>query len=388
MSPDAPADSPRGAVSMLGSAFTLRFRESSPVSLAASPAVALDPRFLSARSAPILTWQIENGLPQNSVQASAATARRLHLDWRPRPAWRGSTASGSSSSTGPTLPALVRENIRALAEDRDGAHLDWAPTPGCSATATATFTRLGTADGLPCERVRALLVDRDGLLWVATERGLCRLRMAVFVRGEPARRPAEVPPRIRQTPDGALWFPGSPAFTGCATAGWTGSGWRRAARRERSTTSSRGAAATVLGRDAPRCRPAVDGRRFARSDLPAGIAGDSVHAIWEDASGVLWLGLERRGLVRGATGQRRGLRQGAGLLGQLRHGVRRGPTGEPLGRQLRRGSHLPARDAVLGVRRGARGCRPTTCRASSRRETGPIWIGMNGGGVSASRPGG
>jgi signal transduction histidine kinase/CheY-like chemotaxis protein/ligand-binding sensor domain-containing protein len=262
--------------------------------LAAGPAAALDPR-VGLSQYHSSNWQIENGLPQNSAQ--------VLLQTRDGYIWIG-TQAGLARFDGvrfvvfdrANTAEMVRENIRALAEDGQGAL--WIGTDsGLLRYRHGTFTRFGIADGLSSDKVRSLLVDRNGVLWVGTERGLSQVDDG---RVSPARLPAlaetEVT-RMLQAPDGSILFAtlqglhrlrggrlerfgvahGLPdeavheVFAGRAGEIWVGTG-------------------TGVAR--------LVGSRFERRTLPASIAGDSVHAVWEDGSGGLWLGLERRGLVR------------------------------------------------------------------------------------------
>ena len=154
-----------------------------------------------------LSWQIENGLPQNSVQAIL----RDHQGYM----WLA-TQGGVARFDGvrfvvfdrSNTPAFQRENVLALAEDRDGSI--WMGTDsGLICYRRGEFTRLGVKQGLPSDRVRALFLDADGILWAATSAGVCRLHLGAVVNDDKSGALAGIDAtRIRQTPDGALWFPG------------------------------------------------------------------------------------------------------------------------------------------------------------------------------------
>lgn len=74
-------------------------------------------------------------------------------------------------------------------------------------------TRYGANDGLASERIRALLSDRDGAVWVGTALGLCRLShdpgtkrltvIQVFTTSDGP--PADVVDLLLRTSGGRLW---------------------------------------------------------------------------------------------------------------------------------------------------------------------------------------
>src|SRR5207302_8939846 len=70
------------------------------------------------------------------------------------------------------------------------------------------FTTYTTADGLASNRVNAILEDREGVLWVASQYGLHRLRKGRFesVRDDGILS-GHLPIRaIHQDPEGVMWF--------------------------------------------------------------------------------------------------------------------------------------------------------------------------------------
>ena len=260
----------------------------------AREAAALDPG-VGLSQYHSLNWQIENGLPQNSVQAL--------LQSREGYIWIG-TQAGLARFDGirfvvfdrANTPEMGRENIRALAEDVDGAI--WAATDsGLLRFHRGGVTRLSTADGLPSNQVRSLLVDRDGLLWVGTEGGICRLKAGRLIATNLPGLEGVSPVRIRQSPNGAIFFATMRGlyrlYDGQIDRFGTAQGLPDDAvydvRRDSDGTlwagTSRGPARMVNG-------------RFTRLPLPPDVAEDTVHAVWQDRQGSIWLGLERRGIVR------------------------------------------------------------------------------------------
>jgi signal transduction histidine kinase/ligand-binding sensor domain-containing protein/ActR/RegA family two-component response regulator len=345
------------------------------------PAAALDPR-IGLTQFHTLTWQIENGLPQNSVQA-VLQSRSGYL-------WLG-TQAGLARFDGvrfvvfdrSNTPAFQRENVRALAEDRDGAI--WIGTDsGVLRYRNERFTRLGTADGLPNEQVRSLLVDHRGVLWAGTLSGVCQIRNGkVDVSAAASGSPNQATLRIDESRDGTVWF---------ATA--NGLYLYRQDHFERLGLADGLPDLVVfdvhqdrdgvvwIGTSRGLARMAGD-RRIALSPLPV---DDSVHTIWEDREGTLWLGLERRGIARVQKGRFEICGKAQGLAGNYavdfledRHGnmwVGLFDAGLVCLRQT------PF--SGFGVREGLPSDDVQTILQSS---DGTVWIGSNGGGLSATANG-
>jgi signal transduction histidine kinase/ligand-binding sensor domain-containing protein/CheY-like chemotaxis protein len=259
--------------------------------LAAVPALALDPH-VRVTQYHTLSFQIEQGLPQNSVQAI--------LQSRDGYVWLG-TQAGLVRFDGvrfvvfdrSSAPAFTRENVRALAEDRDGT-LWIATDDGLLFLRDGRVTKLVAPAPLPSQLVTSLLLASDGTLWVGTEAGVCRLKDGRL------QQPVLLPGtddvkvlRITETRDGSIWLSTSVGLLRAASHGLDRNGIQQGlsdvvydAREDRDGTiwvgTSRGLAR-------------LNGNRLQRVPLPV---DDSVHAIFEDREGTLWLGLERRGIAR------------------------------------------------------------------------------------------
>jgi signal transduction histidine kinase len=122
---------------------------------------------------------MENGLPQNSVQALTQTRDGF--------LWIG-TESGLVRFDGMAFqvfdrtsqPALPGIDIRCLLETRDGAL--WIGTSnGPARWKDGVMTPFTTRDGLPSNGVRALVETADDVLWVWTDFGLARFSDNRFV---------------------------------------------------------------------------------------------------------------------------------------------------------------------------------------------------------------
>jgi len=115
-------------------------------------------------------WVMENGLPQNTVQALVQTRNGF--------VWLGTEAglvrfdgNGFTVFDKNSMPALPGSDVRCLLETRDGAL--WIGTSeGLARWKDGVVTAFTTRDGLPGNGIQALVETRDGVLWVWTDGGL------------------------------------------------------------------------------------------------------------------------------------------------------------------------------------------------------------------------
>jgi len=119
------------------------------------------------------TWVMENGLPQNTVQALVQTGDGL--------VWLGTEVglvrfdgSGFQVFDRNSSPALPGNDIRCLLVAMDGAF--WIGTSeGLARWKDGTVKAFSTKDGLPGNGIRALVETSDRILWVWTDEGLAQL---------------------------------------------------------------------------------------------------------------------------------------------------------------------------------------------------------------------
>ena len=118
------------------------------------------------------SWVMENGLPQNTVQALLQTRDGF--------VWLG-TEVGLVRFDGNNFvlfdrnsnPALPGSDVRCLLESRDGAL--WIGTSeGLARWKDGAVTAYSTANGLPGNVIRALSEDKSGSIWAYTDAGLAR----------------------------------------------------------------------------------------------------------------------------------------------------------------------------------------------------------------------
>jgi ligand-binding sensor domain-containing protein/signal transduction histidine kinase len=149
------------------------------------PRVALADSTLSKTSAPPMyisrTWRAQDGLPESRIRALAQTSDGY--------LWIG-TAGGLARFDGVRFvvysrlntPSMTDDNIRALSTGRDGSL--WIATDGGGVLhyQNSSFRSFGPNEGLANEFVGAVLEDRTGDVWAATNRGLYRGRAGRFER--------------------------------------------------------------------------------------------------------------------------------------------------------------------------------------------------------------
>ena len=130
-------------------------------------------------------WRTQDGLPENRIRAISQTPDGY--------LWIG-TSGGLARFDGVRFvvfarfntPAITGDDISALAVGRDGSL--WAATDGGGLLhyQDGRFRSFGPNEGLANEFVRAVLEDRKGNVWAATNRGLFRRAGERFERVDEA----------------------------------------------------------------------------------------------------------------------------------------------------------------------------------------------------------
>lgn len=155
-------------------------------------------------------WHIQDGLPEDSIQALAQT--------RDRYLWVG-TSGGLVRFDGVRFTVFSRENTPAFHENSVSALLTaadgslWIGTQGGGVLryAEGKFRAFGSADGLDNQFVGALYQDRKGAIWAGTEWGVFRLDANHFVRMD---RPGGPIPAMwvygmAEDREGRMWMAGA-----------------------------------------------------------------------------------------------------------------------------------------------------------------------------------
>ncbi len=115
-------------------------------------------------------WQVESGLPQNTVESLAQTPDGY--------LWAG-TELGLARYDGlrftvfdtETTPQIGANEITALLADRDGSLWIGSNGGGITRYQHGVFRRFTTHDGLTSDVIRALYQDAQGTLWIGTDGG-------------------------------------------------------------------------------------------------------------------------------------------------------------------------------------------------------------------------
>jgi ligand-binding sensor domain-containing protein/signal transduction histidine kinase/CheY-like chemotaxis protein len=264
--------------------------------LGASSALALDPRRRVTQYGQD-AWSSEDGLPQNTIFAQTQT-RDGYL-WLGT--WEGLVRFDGVRFTvfdRRTTPELRGPSVQALAEDAAGVL--WVGTEqGLVAYENGRFRRLPGEGELAQHQVKAL-VPGEGALWMGTTAGLVRVPLS----GEgPWRRytsedglPGKMVLSLAFDRGGTLWV-GTPLGLARMVGGKlralplpsVGPVRVSALREGRDGTLWVGTSAGLFG--------LKDGKvtRYGTRD---GLPHEAVTALWEDAHGNLWVGMERGGVAR------------------------------------------------------------------------------------------
>lgn len=194
------------------------------------------------------TWQVDEGLPHDSVQALAQT-RDGYL-------WIG-TAAGLARFDGVTFtpfddkntPALKNSSITTLCADRDGALWIGTAEGGLTRLRDGSFVHFDSGDGLAGDRVKVICQGHDGALWIGTTTGMSRYQEGRFTtyRKEQGLL-ADLVNYIREDRDGNVWIA-------------TGAGLNR-----------------------------LSGGAMDAFEMPNGLPNDAVRGICQDRAGRLWIG--------------------------------------------------------------------------------------------------
>jgi signal transduction histidine kinase/ligand-binding sensor domain-containing protein len=128
------------------------------------------------------TWLMENGLPQNTVQALAQTRDGF--------LWLGTEAglvrfdgAGFQLFDRTTNPRLPGNDVRCLLESSDGAL--WIGTSdGLARWRNGEVTAYTTQQGLPANGIRSLVETSDKVLWAWTDSGLAHLAADRFAAND------------------------------------------------------------------------------------------------------------------------------------------------------------------------------------------------------------
>ncbi|MEY2429741.1 MAG: hypothetical protein QOJ40_2626, partial [Verrucomicrobiota bacterium] len=125
------------------------------------------------------TWQIDEGLPANVVQAITQTRDGYLWVGTPEGLARFDGVSFTSFNS-KNCPALQNSSVTALCADRQGAL--WIGTDGGGLTRLegASFSHYAKAGGIAGDTLRVVYESHDGSIWIGTTTGMSRYRNRKF----------------------------------------------------------------------------------------------------------------------------------------------------------------------------------------------------------------
>jgi PAS domain S-box-containing protein len=250
-------------------------------------------------------WKVEDGLPQNSIQA-IIQSRQGYL-------WLG-TQEGIARFDGVRFEVFDKKRIKAIRDNyilclfEDGNGALWAGTRGGGLAylnwAEEKFATYTTADGLGSNFVNAIGMDRKGTLWIGTTRGLSRLkdgRITTYTTQDGLANDSIY--SLHVTAQDELWLGtlGGGAsrlrdgkFSNFSTSNGLAGNFVRA-----SLTDRQGR--VWLGTENGLNRMKEDG--FLVYTTLDGLSGNHINSLYEDQEGSLWVGTYDGGLNRIAGGK-------------------------------------------------------------------------------------
>ena len=357
------------------------------VLLSGGPAMALNPDKAITQYGHDV-WQIDQGLPQNSVDAITQTSdgflwvateegfarfdgvrftvynrnntqelkdkviRELFAD-REGALWIGTVTGGLTRlkdgefSTYSAEDGLLPGGVVSICEGRDGSLWIAVYGGGLNRLREGTMTSYTTSDGLVSNLVDTVTEDREGNVWVGTDdRGLDRLRDGKFTHfGTPEGLPAGPVSSLREDREGNLWV-------------------------------------AIVGGGLSR----LAGKRFTTLTTRDGLSSNSVLCILEDRAGSLWLGTDSGGITRLKSGTFSSLTTREGLVSDVVRAIFEDREGN-LWFGTDGGGLTRLKDGNVISYTMNEGLSHNQVRSVFEGDEGNLWIGTRGGGLNLLKAG-
>jgi diguanylate cyclase (GGDEF)-like protein len=327
------------------------------------------------------TWQAPRSLPQNSVSAIVQT-RDGYL-------WLG-TVAGLVRFDGvrsvvfdkANTPALANHRVTSLMEDRDGRL--WIGTmQGLARRDGERMVLFTTKEGLPHDIVTALYEDRVGRILVGTRGGgIVRFKDDRFVRESGFEATAGLRVKaILEDPSGTLWVGTETGLVRIKDGQATVLTKKDGLAHDRILSlAGDGKGALWIGTEGGGLIQSKEGR-FEAITTKQGLSNDNVWSLGFDHQGSLWIGTDGGGLDRLASGRLSSFTTRQGLGSDFVWAIREDREGSlwvgTNGGGLSRFKDGPI--AAFGTREGLSS---DFVRAVYRTHDGALWIGTYGSGVN------
>jgi ligand-binding sensor domain-containing protein/signal transduction histidine kinase len=336
------------------------------------------------------TWVMENGLPQNTVQALLQTRDGF--------VWLGTEVglvrfdgNGFQVFDRNSTPALPGNDVRCLLETRDGAL--WIGTSeGLARWKDGVVTAFTTHNGLPGNGIRALVEAANGGLWVWTDGGLARLNGEKFVAQDVVGGlPASAITTVTGDGRGDLWVSTSEGVDVFHDGRWAHSAPGPQLPNEvvefvqTLPGNSLKGSGVQLALASQSTLVFFGGRALEHLRVGKELPGSRIQTIFVDRRGSLWIGTNG-GLARFAGGKIELLPvtdplASASVLALMEDSEGNIWVGTETG-----GLHIlrDQRFRTVGAREGLSSDATTTVVED---KTGTLWVGTNGAGLNALKPG-